>query len=382
MWQIYFQPRSISEAVELLSQYGVDARIVNGGTDLIFDLERRLRTPRVLIDVSRIPGLDTIREDGDYIRMGASVTLDQAIASQLLRNDAYLLPSACWAMGVPQVRTRATIAGNLITASPSNDCIASLWALGAEVKLKSVRGERTVPFAEFFKDVRQISMEPDEMLVEISCSRMTYKDRGAYVRLGWNREVDKALPNVGVVLEFEDDEISNAWINIGGVASTVVNAIEAEQSLVGQWLNDGTIDEAAELSLNAVQWGGGRGKLVPEMVAHALRQIRDNTFELPPVPAIMWGDSGHLHLREPVVGLYRTATGDVIEANINGENYTAVAEGKTLLQMLRDDLHLLNIPKCSDGVCGKCMVLLDGIAAMSCLVPAPRAHRAQVVVGS
>ena len=227
MWQTYFQPRSVGEAVELLSQHGVDARIINGGTDLIFDLEHHLRTPRVLIDVSRIPGLDYIRADGDYVRLGASVTLDQAIASQTLRDFAYLLPSACWAMGVPQVQTRATIAGNLVTASPSNDTIAALWAMGAEVKLKSARGERIVTFNDFFKDVRQVALEPDEMLVEIACSRMTPKDRGAYVRLGWHRDVDKALPNVGVVVEFEDDEISNAWITLGGVAPTVVNAIEA-----------------------------------------------------------------------------------------------------------------------------------------------------------
>jgi CO/xanthine dehydrogenase FAD-binding subunit len=76
-------------------------------------------------------------------------------------------------------------------------------------------------------------------------------------------------------LEFEDDEISNAWINLGGIAPTVVNAIEAEQSLVGQWLSDATINEAAELSMNAVVTNPDKSEIVRKLVTQALGEIRD-----------------------------------------------------------------------------------------------------------
>ncbi len=378
IWQTYIQPRSIDQAVQALAQYGIDARVINGGTDLIFDLDQRLRTPKVLIDISRIPDLTYVREDGDYIRIGAGVTHSQVLLSRRLRERAAPLVRACAEIGIPQIRNRGTVVGNLVTASPANDTIAALWAMGAEVKLASARGVRVVSFGEFFKGARQTALEPDEMIVEVACQKMTSKDRATFLRLGWDRDDEKALPNIGAVLEFEDDEISNAWITLGGVAPTVVNAIDAEQALVGQWLNDAVIDEAADLALSSVQ-REDRVALARDLVTRALRQIRDGEMSLPDAE-LLW-DEAASHLP----GLdtkFETRDADLIETTVNGKPYSvAGAANKTLLQMLRDDLHLLDVTKCTDSMCGLCMVMLDGVAAMSCLVPAPRAHHADVVVG-
>ena len=376
MWQTYLQPRSIDEAVQSLARYGADARAINGGTDLIFDLERRLRTPKVLIDISRVPGLTYAREDGDHIRIGASVTHSQVLASKLLRVRAYPLVRACADIGVPQVRNRGTVVGNLVSASPANDTIAALWAMGAELKLKSARGERIVTFNDFFKGIRQTAMEPDEMVVEVACSKMTWKDKATFLRLGWDRDEEKALPNVGVVLEFEDDEISNAWITLGGIAPTVVNAIDAEQGLVGQWLNDAVIEEAADLAVGAVQ-RADRAEMTRELVARALREIRDEQVT---VPESDWEWDGKERAFEIQNANFEIGINDSIEMTLNGESRVVTgATNQTLLQMLRDDLQLLDAAKCTDGECGLCMVMLDGVAAMSCLVPAPRAHHADVV---
>ena len=376
MWQTYIQPRSIDEAVHSLARYGADARVVNGGTDLIFDLERRLRTPKVLVDISRVPGLTYAREDGDFIRIGASVTHSQVLASKLLRERAYPLVRACADIGVPQVRNRGTVVGNLVSASPANDTIAALWAMGAELKLKSARGERIVTFNDFFKGIRQTAMEPDEMVVEVACSKMTWKDKATFLRLGWDRDEEKALPNVGVVLEFEDDEISNAWITLGGIAPTVVNAIDAEQGLVGQWLNDAVIEEAADLAVGAVQ-RADRAEMTRELVARALREIRDEQVT---VPESDWEWDGKERAFEIQNANFEIGINDSIEMTLNGESRVVTgATNQTLLQMLRDDLQLLDAAKCTDGECGLCMVMLDGVAAMSCLVPAPRAHHADVV---
>src|SRR4030067_257825 len=138
MWDKYFTATSVKDALDLLAQYGKEARIINGGTDLLIEIERKLRAPSVVIDVSRIPALDEIRfEDGTF-RLGASVTHNQVVGNQLLVERAYPLVRACWEVGAPQIRNRGTVAGNLITASPANDTIVPLWAMGAEVGLKRV----------------------------------------------------------------------------------------------------------------------------------------------------------------------------------------------------------------------------------------------------
>ncbi len=148
--------------------------------------------------------------------------------------------------------------------------------MGAEVKLKSVRGERTVTFNDFFKANRQTALAPDELITEIAFSKMSPKDKGAFVATGWSRDETSPQVTVAVVLEFDGDEISNAWINIGGVAPTVVNAIEAEQSLVGQWLSDVAIDQAAEFAMIAVVTNPDATEIVRELVSKAMREIRDS----------------------------------------------------------------------------------------------------------
>lgn len=260
---------TLDQAVQLLAQHGTNARIVNGGTDLRDE-------PQTLIDISQIPNLAYMREDGDYVRLGARVTHAQIIVSDLAQRLAPPLVRACAMIEDAEVRRRGTIVGNIASAIPTNLTTAALWAMGAELKLKSARGERIVTFNDFFKGLGQSTLAPDEMIVEIAFSKMTPKDKGTFVCTGWSRDESKLQITAAVVLEFEDDEISNAWITLGGVAPTVVNAIDAEQSLVGQWLGDIAIDQAAELSMNAVVTNPDATEIVRELVAKAMREIRDS----------------------------------------------------------------------------------------------------------
>src|SRR5690349_12654269 len=143
MWHEYINATSIGEVIKILGEKRESARIVAGATDLILELERGVRKGvETLIDITRIPNLNTISIDEDnIIHLGPLVTHNDCAASKLLRDRAYPLARAAWEVGAPQIRNRGTIASNLITASPANDTITPLMAQHASVTLASIHGE-------------------------------------------------------------------------------------------------------------------------------------------------------------------------------------------------------------------------------------------------
>jgi CO/xanthine dehydrogenase FAD-binding subunit len=187
MWHAYFTVPSTDDAIRLLAEKGERARIVAGATDLMLELERGVRKGvDTLIDITRIPGLDRIHLDEDnIIHLGPLVTHNAAAASELVRTRGYPLARAAWEVGAPQIRNRATVAGNLITASPANDTITPLMALGASVTLLSTRGERTIPLSKFYTGVRKTVMQADELLVDISFRALTKSQHGTFIKMAF-----------------------------------------------------------------------------------------------------------------------------------------------------------------------------------------------------
>lgn len=390
MWREYISPKTLDEAIEALAQYREQARIIAGGTDLILELERGVRRGvEVLIDITRIPGLDRITLDEDGIlHLGPLVTHNHCVASKLLREYAFPLVKAAWEVGAPQIRNRGTVAGNLITASPANDTITPLMALDAQVTLASKRGQRNVPLREFYRGVRQTVMEPDEMLVEIAFPAMRPTQRGTFVKMGLRRAQAIALVNAAVVLDLDNEgKVRQAAITLGAVAPTIIHAPEAEAYLIGKQLDDETIAKVVELGMQAARpiddvraSAEYRRHLVGVAIKRALRALLrgEEQLEVPPDAVLLWGQPAPAP--RPFHGA-RHAAGEVIHTRINGKEYTfTTGFEKTLLRLLREEAGLIGTKEgCAEGECGACTVYLDGKAVMACLVPAPRAHEAEIV---
>lgn len=388
MWHEYINATTIEQVLQALSENGERARIVAGGTDLILELERGVRKGiETLIDVTRIPNLDHITIDEDnVIHLGPLVTHNHCVESRLIRARAYPLARAAWEVGAPQIRNRGTIAGNLITASPANDTITPLMALDASVTLQSTKSTRTVALKDFYTGVRKTVMQPDEMLVDISFPAMEATSGGTFIKLALRRAQAISIIDVAVILDVEADAVKSAAIALGAVAPTIIRASDAEKYLVGKKLTDEVIEEAARLTMNSCKpiddiRGSAvyRSEMVRVCTLRGLKAARDGQEQagMPTEPILLWGE----HEGESGIQSLHQSPAAPIETTINGKKYTFNSgHDKTLLRLLREEANLIGTKEgCAEGECGACTVFLDGKAVMACLVPAPRAHGAEII---
>lgn len=401
MWRDYHSVTSVEEALDILDAQRERARIVAGATDLILELERKARPGvETVVDITRVTGLDriTLDEDG-IIHLGPLVTHNACVASKLIVERALPLAQACWEVGAPQIRNRATVAGNLITASPANDTITPLVALNAAVTLLSKQGSRTVALKDFYAGVRKTVMHTGEILVDISFPAMTADQKGMFIKLALRCAQAISVVNVAVIVALDrtrgasvaNQPVTEARIALGAVAPTIIRAPEAEASLVGKFLAEETISEAANLAQAAAHpiddvrgpaWY--RSEMVMQTVARALGSIAAGQERgwLPDAPVMLWGQ----HRGGPAAPLSKSLThteagNEPIVTRVNGKEHTILeANDKTLLRLLREDVGLIGTKEgCTEGECGACTVFLDEAAVMSCMVPAPRAHGAEIV---
>ncbi|MBE3558348.1 MAG: FAD binding domain-containing protein [Ktedonobacteraceae bacterium] len=383
LWQTYFQPTSLEEALELLQRFAGQARVVAGGTDVLVELQRGVQPISTLIDITALHDLKYVRYDDGMLFLGALATHNDVIASPACVRFALPLAQASLQVGAPQIRTRATVAGNLITASPANDTITPLMALNAQVVLTSCSGERVVPLRDFYRGVRRTVRRPDELLREIRVPALTATQRGLFLKLGLRQAQAIAVVNVAFVLSFEDESVSEARITLGSVAPTIIHARAAEVYLKGKVLTEDICQQAGRMAAEEASPiddvrapAAYRRATLANLVSYGLQRLAAGAQaeDWPRHPVLLETVSP-----APSPGGHEHFAG-TIHTTINGHSYTLPdAQHKSLLNMLREDAGLTGTKEgCAEGECGACTVWLNGQAVMSCLVPAAQAHNAVV----
>jgi carbon-monoxide dehydrogenase medium subunit len=243
----YEAPSSVDEALQLLTMYQGEAKVLSGGMSLIPLMKLRFASPSAIIDVNNIPGLDGLFEQGGQLRIGALVRNRDLIRSDVVRSRYPLMASVAPQIADPLVRGRSTLVGSLCHCDPQGDWGAVMLALKGEVVAVSASGERRIPVTDFLLGPFQTSLRPDELAIEARVPAPSGQPFGVYHKL--ERKVgDFATVGVAVYLDRSGSSVTRAGIALTGVGGTNIKVPAAEEVLVRGGVDDHTIGEAARLA--------------------------------------------------------------------------------------------------------------------------------------
>ena len=241
--QYFFRPTILEEVFDLLTEYP-EAVLIAGATDLGVEINKFHRQPQVMVSLEHIPELKRVENTPDYVDIGAAVPLTHL--EEGLRGLFPALDEMLHWFAARQIRNRATLGGNLATASPIGDLPPVLMALDAELRLESAAGTRWVEVSSFFKDYRKTELKPGEVIRSVRIPKGL--PAGAARRLSQAYKVGKrgtddiSIVAAAFVVDLDSNErVVSARLAYGGVAATPVRALEVEASLVGKPWNADTV---------------------------------------------------------------------------------------------------------------------------------------------
>jgi carbon-monoxide dehydrogenase medium subunit len=246
----YHAPTTIYEVTELLAQYGDEARVMAGGTDLLVQMKMERRQPSHVISLTRIPALKGIKklETGE-LEIGATTSIRQVHQSRISGLRFSALAEACNWFSTVQIMHMATLGGNLCNASPAADSAPPLLAFDARVTLKSKTSERIIPLEHFFVAPGKTAMQPDELLTQISIPAPSSNTGSAFIKIA-RVTADISQVCAAVRITRDGHTIQDARIALGSVAPTPVRATVAERDLIGQTFS---VELAEQIGKQAAQ---------------------------------------------------------------------------------------------------------------------------------
>jgi CO/xanthine dehydrogenase FAD-binding subunit len=247
----YESPRTIADAVALLTAHGDKARPLSGGTDLVIQLRAGTRRPDYVVDVKHIPEMTRISFSMQHgLRLGAAVSCIEIHENADMRRYYPGLTEAAHLIGSLQIQSRATVGGNLCNGSPAGDSTPALIALGAKARIVGPKGERIVPVETFITGPARTVLQPGDLLVELLIDAPARHSSDAYLRFIPRNEMDIAVVGVGasITLDLDDDRVTDARIALGAVGPTPILATAAAGAIIGKKLDDAALDNAARLA--------------------------------------------------------------------------------------------------------------------------------------
>ncbi len=242
----YHRPANVAEALALLGEFGDDARLIAGGQSLVPRLRARLVQPRHLIDIRRLDALARIREERHALVIGAATTHAEIMDSARIRSRVPMVCEVAELAGDPLVRNVGTLGGNLACAEPAWDWPAVVLALGADIAVASVQGERRIPAASFFRGPYGTALEPAEMITSVRFRIPPLRTGSAYVT---EADPETGHARCGVAASLTLDEagvIGAARIAITAGGKLLVRATSAEEVLRGTRPAAAVIEAAAD----------------------------------------------------------------------------------------------------------------------------------------
>jgi CO/xanthine dehydrogenase FAD-binding subunit len=250
----FLVPKTPSEALDFLREYGGRARLIAGGTNAVPELRDKSLKADALIDISNLRDLAYIRQKENLIHIGSLTTMVELTSSAFLQDRVPIIAAAARQVGNPLVRNRATIGGNLVDASPAADLAIPLLALGATAVMKRAGSEeRRMPIEEFFLGPRRTALAKDEMLIEISFFIPERDAFQGYRKLGLRNAMTISLASAAVMLGAERKTGRLVRIALGAVAPKPIRVYRAEEMLKDGPIRSERINACCEAAVAATQ---------------------------------------------------------------------------------------------------------------------------------
>lgn len=274
------EPKTLNEAIEMYNS-NPKLKIIAGGTDVLIKMRHGELGGAELLSLRNIKGMDEIKmlEDGS-ISIGAMTSFTQLFRSEIINKYLYVLSEAAVSMGGPQIRNMATVGGNICNGAVSADSAPTLFALNAQLKLKSANSERLVPITEFYEGPGRVKLQAGEILEAIIITKENYNGlNGNYIKYCNRKAMDIAMLSVSAVCKVSDGKFSDLRIALGVAAPTPIRCSDAEKYALNKDASDEVIKEIAQNALKASRprdsWRGSKAYREHLIVILTQRAIRE-----------------------------------------------------------------------------------------------------------
>ncbi|SDL21988.1 FAD binding domain-containing protein [Halarsenatibacter silvermanii] len=249
----YYAPDNIDRALEIKSEYGKEAVVIAGGTDILVEHFERLHRVDCWLDLNQISYLNRIACDDDLIKAGSMVTHQELLESPIIADQAPLLSQSAREVGSRQIRSRGTLGGNIATASPAGDTLAPLLAHKASFVVMSAEGRREIPADEFFLGPKESALEEDELLVDILIPRAAEGERFYWEKVGKRQAMIISSVTIALAINVEEDgTVTDARPCYGAVAPRPMMLKKLAQYLQDKRLPEIDGEKAGEIAAEAV----------------------------------------------------------------------------------------------------------------------------------